>query len=67
MEAVVFTVPQESISGPLLFNILICDNFIMTDDINIANYSNDNNLFTLGDTPLHVITSPENAAKKLFE
>ena len=39
----------------------------MIDDTNIANYSDDNNPFTLGDTPLHVITSPENAAKKLLE
>ena len=35
----------------------------MIDDIDIFNYSDDNNTFPLDDTPLHVITSPENVAK----
>ena len=39
----------------------------MIDDINIANYADDNTLFVLGDTPLNVITSLENGAEKLFE
>ena len=37
------------------------------DDINIANYADDNTPFVSGDTPLNVITSLENAAEKLFE
>ena len=31
----------------------------MIDDINIANYADDNTLFVSGDTPLNVITSLE--------
>ena len=39
----------------------------MMDDIDIANYADDNTPFVSGDTPLNVITSLENAAEKLFE
>ena len=37
------------------------------DDINIANYGDDNTPFVSGDTPLYVISSLENATEKLFE
>ena len=30
--------------------IFLCDNFIMVDDINIANYADDNTPFVSGDT-----------------
>ena len=66
-EEILFGVPQGSIFGPLLFNIFICDLFIVIDYINIANYADDNTPFVSGDTPLNVITSLENAAEKLFE
>ena len=39
----------------------------MIDDVSIANYADDNTPFSSGVTPLHVITSLENAAEKLFE
>ena len=65
-EEILFRVTQGSILGPLLFNIFICDLFIMMDDTNIANYADDNNPFMSGDTTLNIITSLENAAEKFL-
>ena len=39
----------------------------MIDNINIANYADNNTPFVSGGTPLSVITSLENAAEKLFK
>ena len=66
-EEILFEKSQGSILGSLLFNIFICDLFIMIDDINIANYADDNTPFVSGDIPLNVMTSLENAAEKRFE
>ena len=66
-EEILFGVLQGSILGNLLFNMFICDLFIMMDHINIAKYAHNNTSFVSGDTLLDVITSLENAAEKLFE
>ena len=39
----------------------------MVYDINIASHAVDNTHFVSSDTPLHVITSQENAAEKSFQ
>ena len=65
-QEILFGVPQGFILGLLLFNIFIRDLFIMMDDINIANYADNNALLVSGGTPLNVIASSENAAEKLF-
>ena len=39
----------------------------MIDNVNIANYADDNRPFASGDTLLNVITSLENVIEKLFE
>ena len=50
-----------------MINIIICNLFIIIDNINIANYADDYTPFVSGDTPLHAITSVENMAEKLLE
>ena len=43
---ILFSVPQGSILGPLLFNIyIICDLFLENSHIDIANYADDNTLY----------------------
>ena len=38
-------VPQNSILGPLLLNIYICDFFFENSEIGIANYADDKTLY----------------------
>ena len=53
--------------GPLLFNIFLSDLFLITENIDIANYSNDNTPYTAGNSIEEVIQKLENAAKTLFQ
>ena len=65
-EEILFGVTQGSIFGPLLFNIFLCDLFLIMENINIASYADDNTPYTTGNSMEKVIQNLENAAKRFF-
>ena len=66
-EEIMFGVPQGSILGPLLFNIFLCDLFLVMENIDISSYVDDNTPYTTGNSIEEVIQKLENAAKTLFQ
>ena len=40
--------PQGYIIGPILFNIFLCDLFLIVKDVDIASYANDNTSYCTG-------------------
>ena len=60
-------VSTRSILGPLLFNIFLCDLFLIMENIDSANYADDNTPYTTGNSIEEVIQKLKNAVKTLFQ
>ena len=63
---ILYDVLQGSILGQILFNIFICDLFLITDDFEMANYADDTTPYVCGRDKTSVIKSLENAAEIAF-
>ena len=61
-------IPQESIKGPLLLNIYICDLFFDIIEIDIGNYADDTSILYALDLKLeNIVKLLEEIADKLFD
>ena len=64
---ILFGVPQDCISGPLLFNIYICDVFYNINDCDIASYADDNTLYASSSNLDALTTKLEESTNNLFQ
>ena len=54
--------PQVSILGPLLFNIVLCDLLLVQINAGFISYADNNTLCSLGKSPKEVITKLEESS-----
>ena len=61
------SIPQGLILGPFLFNVFLCDLFLIIDNIDFASYADDNTAYTTDENAKKVIDKYEIVAKSLFK
>ena len=66
-EVIKHDVPQGSILGPLLFNIFICDMFLMLDHTYFASYADDSSPYTVNQNAEEVIRTLKEISKPLLK
>ena len=64
-EAILSGVPQGTILGPFLFNIFMCDIFLILNTTYFTGYADDNTLFVVGDNIVDVIKALEEIGESL--
>ena len=65
-EEILYGFPQGSILGPLLFNILICDLFLIMNKVDFASYADDNTPYLIGNGAKEAINSLKETSDELF-
>ena len=50
LKEIFYGIPQGSILGPLIFNIILCDKFYFLEGVTVASYADDTTLYSANKT-----------------